>query len=281
MNRPQRPARWRARLAEMNPTFGRIVLPDDAQLDQDEEYADVEFDGKLRRFRLHDYSDLYAIRGLYETLIYDRLECCSPSRVVGLLEEVLVDFGADPAALRVVDVGAGNGMAGDELDALGVERIIGVDIVPAAREAALRDRPGVYDEYLIADLANLCEADEKRLRSARLNCLVTVGALGFGDIPPAAFTKALDMVGAGGWLAFNIRDGYLHDQDSSGFAKLVQSLGQRRIIQLQALQRYRHRVSVASEPLYYVAMVARKLRDLPDEIMERWVEQPSGHEKET
>jgi len=265
----------------MHPTFGRIVLPDDSQLDQDAEFADVEIDGELRRFRLHDYPELYAVRGLYETLIYDRLECCSPSRVVGLLEEVLDEFGADPAALRVLDVGAGNGMAGDELDALGVERIIGMDIVPSAREAALRDRPGVYDEYLIADLARLSEADEKRLRSARLNCLVTVGALGFGDIPPGAFAKALDLVSTGGWLAFNIRDGYLHDRDRTGFAALVQSLSRQRITQVQALRRYRHRVSVAREPLYYVAMVARKLRDLPDEIMEQWVEDTADDETES
>jgi len=103
--------------------------------------------------------------------------------------------------------------------------------------------------------------------------------LGFGDIPPEVFAKALDLISADGWLAFNIHDGFLDHRDETGFSRLIRSLSQHEIIQIQALRRYRHRVSASGEPLYYVAMVARKLRDLPDEFMDPPVD-PSAPEQE-
>ena len=42
------------------------------------------------------------------------------------------------AQLRVLDVGAGNGMVGEELDRMGAKHIVGVDIIPEAAEAAQR-----------------------------------------------------------------------------------------------------------------------------------------------
>ena len=42
---------------------------------------------------------------------------------------------------------------------VGVGGIVGVDIEPVAREAALRDRPGAYDHYIVGDLASLPAAE--------------------------------------------------------------------------------------------------------------------------
>ena len=49
-------------------------------------------------------------------------------------------------SLAVLDVGAGNGMVGEQLKCSGVKRSL-VDIIQEAKQAALRDRPGIYKEY--------------------------------------------------------------------------------------------------------------------------------------
>lgn len=258
---------WQARRIRCE--FDELRFPSDgeAELSQDREWCEVVFRGRRRRIRFHDYHEVYAIRGLYERLFYEKLRCNSPQRVVRLLTSVLHDFKAAPDILRVLDVGAGNGMVGEELRAAGVPRLVGIDIIPEAREAARRDRPEVYDDYLIADLTALGEADEKRLRGAALNALACVAALGFGDIPAKAFLKALDLIETPGWLAFNIKEDFAHERDKSGFSATIRDLSRREVIQIQAYRRYCHRRAVNGRPLYYLAMVARKLKDLPDDLL--------------
>src|SRR5690606_11744152 len=146
-------------------------FPKMAGLDQDEEFGEVKVADAWQRIRLHDYNEIYNVPGLYEALFYVRLKCCSPWRVLSLLVGVLSDFPQSGDALRVLDVGAGNGMMGQEMRNLGALHVAGVDIIPEARSATERDRPGVYDHYLIADLTQLGEDESAQLREARLNCL--------------------------------------------------------------------------------------------------------------
>ncbi len=253
-------------------TFPQSDAADAGTPSQDEEIAEFVLDGERRRARLHDYADLYNVPGLYETLIYDKLQCRSPSRVVWLLEDVLTDLEIPMSDLRVLDVGAGNGVVGDELVAAGAELVVGLDIIPEARTAADRDRPEVYADYVVADLLDLSEADEKTLRRMRLNALVLVGALGFGDMPAPAFVKAMDLISSEGWIAFNIEEGFFRGKRTTDFSNLIASLNHDGIIRYEATHRYRHRISVAGKPIHYIAVVARKMRDLPDDIMDGWVE---------
>ena len=67
-------------------------------------------------------------------------ECRSPAEVVGLLGRQLEADGVDPEELSVLDVGAGNGIVGEELRALGVSGLVGVDILPGGRRGR-RARP--------------------------------------------------------------------------------------------------------------------------------------------
>lgn len=221
----------------------------------------MNVDGEVRRIRFHDYHEIYTVPGLYEQLFYDELKCDSPRTIAGLLGEQLDDTSAD---LRVLDVGAGNGMVGEELDRMGAKHIVGVDIIEEAAEAAQRDRPGIYDDYVVVDLTDVPPATHAELSEHRFNCLTTVAALGFGDIPPEAFTEAYNLVEDGGLIAFNIKEKFVEDGDRSGFEELIsQSLGNG-TMDLQAERRYRHRLSVAGDPLYYMAMVARKRADIAD-----------------
>lgn len=260
---------WRNRLQRIDSDVESILLPDQSDgVDQDEEWCEVVVRGEKRRMRFHDYADVFLVPGLYEELFYGKLKCCSPSYITNLLESVVREYGEQPDDFRVLDVGAGNGMVGDELRHLGVESIVGIDITPAAKQAAERDRPNVYDDYHITDLTDLPESEEETLRRADTNCLTTVAALGFGDIPPLAFAKALDLIATPGWLAFNLKECFLREQDSTGFSRLIRRLNREGYIQTLCYRRYRHRVSITGEPLYYVAVIARKLKDLDSELLE-------------
>ncbi|MBD3258758.1 methyltransferase [candidate division GN15 bacterium] len=229
---------------------------------QDREWCEVLQGGTCRRLRFHDYHEIYKIPGLYELLFYDCLKCCSPSRVVGLLAEVLHEAEVPPSSLRVLDIGAGNGMVGEELRGKGIPMVVGLDIIPEAKEATERDRPDVYAEYLVADLTTLGHKDLALLQKQRLNCLTSVAALGFGDIPPEAFLQALELVEVQGWLAFNIKEDFLYRRDRTGFCKLIRRLSENETIRIQAYRRYRHRFSMNGEGLYYVAMVAQKMQEV-------------------
>ena len=260
--------KWRESYDQIDSQVESLRMPaaGDREVAQDAEWCEVVIQGQTRRIRFHDYDQIFQIPGLYEELFYQNLECCSPMRVAHLMEDLLHDCSDAPDELRLLDIGAGNGMVGEEMHARGVDTIVGIDIIAEAKQATERDRPGVYDDYFVTDLTDLPELHEEQLRQFGFNCLTTVAALGFGDIPPAAFLKSLDLIDTPGWLAFNIKEDFLHEQDSTGFSKLVRLLSRERIIQIQAYRRYQHRLSVTGEPLHYVAMVARKLCDIPDHL---------------
>jgi predicted TPR repeat methyltransferase len=230
---------------------------------QDEEWCEVGFDGTPRRLRFHDYGELYSVPGLYEQLFYDELECRSPATVCGLLREELVKAQADPTDLRVLDVGAGNGIVGEELERMGAGLLVGVDIIEEAQEATQRDRPGLYDHYYVVDLTDIPGDARGDLEDMRFNCLTSVAALGFGDIPPRAFAEAYNLVADGGWVAFTIKEDFLGDQDKTGFSQLIEMMLDEGNLERRGQRRYRHRLSMAREPLHYVAMTARKQSDVP------------------
>ena len=260
---------WRKRLEEIGNTVHSIHLPTDldTEIDQDKEWCEIVTDNKTQRIRFHDYDELFELPGLYEKLFYDKLECCSPSYVVNLLANVANEWGEKLSDFRVLDVGAGNGMVGDELRHRGIRKLIGVDIIEEAKQATLRDRPDIYDDYRVVDLTRLSKIDEQAIRQQNLNCMTTIAALGYGDIPSLAFLQALDLISTPGWLAFNIKEDFLDDSDQSGFSQLIRQLIQQKYIQPLCYRRYRHRLSSAGEPLYYVAMIAKKCKPISPQMM--------------
>jgi SAM-dependent methyltransferase len=245
--------------------------PIDAQnLAQDEVWFDLVEDGEKQTIRLHDYGAIYKRPGLYEQLFYDRLKCQSPVKVAQILRDAVLQARENPSELRVLDLGAGNGMMGEALKRHGVARLVGVDIIPEAREAAGRDRPGMYDGYFVEDLCGLDPEKRAELQSWSLDCLVTVAALGFGDIPPRAFIEAFNLIRPGGWVALNIKDVFLHKRDTSGFSTLMRELLFSEFLDLHHLDRYIHRLSVEGKPLYYFAIAGRKRSDLTPEFLAQY-----------
>jgi SAM-dependent methyltransferase len=244
-----------------------VHLPNghDATCDQDAEWCIVETADESRRIRFHDYDEIFAVPGLYEQLFYSQLKCDSPRTVTALVDEVINDRNIEPAELTALDVGAGNGMVGEALADIGVGSIVGVDILSEAADATQRDRPGVYDEYRVVDLTDPAPEDDKFLSATEFDCMTSVAALGFGDIPPAAFARAYNYLDDKGLLAFTIKENFLSDTDPSGFNLLIQRMFDEGVLDTPITEhRYRHRLSVSGEPLYYLAFVAEKTADVPD-----------------
>ncbi|MER5674989.1 class I SAM-dependent DNA methyltransferase [Pseudonocardia alni] len=242
------------------PTY-RLALPEPTtSFEQDAEYCVLDLGHGWTEYRFHDYDELFKIPGLYEKLFYDILQCQSPAVVAGALAEQLDAVGVDPSGLRVLDVGAGNGIVAEELRARGVGKVVGIDILPEARDAAERDRPGVYDDYHVVDLTSLDDETTENISAGGFDALTCVAALGFGDIPPAAFRAAFDMVAVDGFVAITLRDDFLTDGDTSGFAGLISSLLASGELEELGATVYRHRLATSRDPLLYRAVVARKRR---------------------
>ena len=243
----------------------RIQFPpaDVRELSQDEVYFYLQHDNEKEKIRLHDYDRIYSIPGLYEQVVYERLKCQSPATVAEVLRYSISQSQQRFSELRVLDLGAGNGMMGEELKKHSVSRLIGVDIIPQAKAATDRDRPGVYDAYYVLDFCRLSDDERDDLASWSPDCLVSVAALGFGDIPAHAFLEAFNMIASDGWVAFNIKETFFDRSDESGFSRLIRELIFSEYLDLYHVQRYRHRFSIEGQPLYYFALGGKKNADVP------------------
>lgn len=249
----------------------RIQFPrgDVENLAQDETFFYLlEPEGK-RKIRFHDYDEIYKIPGLYEQLFYERLKCQSPNKVASILKSSIAQSqDSNFSELRVLDLGAGNGMMGEVLKKDGVSRLVGIDIIQEAYEATIRDRPFVYDAYYVNDFCDLNTEQREVLNSWSFNCLTSVAALGFGDIPTKAFVEAFNFLDNNGWIGFNIKETFLDKSDKTGFSKTVRELIFSEYLDIFILERYRHRLSIDGEPLYYFAIAGWKNGDIPQDFIE-------------
>jgi len=247
----------------------RIQFPkaESSNLSQDESYFYLQSSGEKRKIRFHDYNEIYQVPGLYEQIFYDRLKCNSPSKIAAILESSVRQSQDNFTELRVLDLGAGNGMMGEELKKRGVSRLIGVDIIPEAYDATVRDRPDLYDAYYVEDFTNLDQENREGISSWQCDCMVTVAALGFGDIPTKAFIEAFNIINQEGWIAFNIKESFFDTSDKTGFSTLIRELIFSKYLDIYHIERYRHRLSIDGEPLYYFAIAGRKNADVPQDFL--------------
>lgn len=213
-------------------------------------------DGRRRRMRLHDYDRIYAVPGLYEEVVQRRLRCASPAKIADVLLRVAELEGRPPHLLRVLDLGAGNGVVGEELHARGVRVLAATDSSAKARDAAARDRPGLYAAYVVGDLNDHPEL-ATLVRELGVNCVVCAGALGLGHIEARSFTELWDLLPPGAMFALTAHE----DLARPGASDVGDELAALRQggTEIVVSERFVHRVTVAGAPIHYLAIGARKL----------------------
>jgi predicted RNA methylase len=217
----------------------------------DEEAFEVAFpDGRVERFTMHDYARVYAVPGLYEEVVQRRLECATPDRVAALLANAARALGRQPADVRVLDLGAGNGVSGAALAAAGVRPVVAIDLEPQARAATLRDRPGLYDLVLTGDAATLDAAEVAAVRELRPNALTLVGALGSDHVDVAGLSAAARLLEPDALIAY----AYPEYEDDAGLLAALAAVGGVTEI---GRERYRHRRTAAGGERIWEAAAVR------------------------
>lgn len=236
-----------------HPAVVRLIGPPQA----DGEYVGLRQPGADEEIvHLHDYERLYMLPGLYEHIVQDLLRCRSPQAAVEGLALALTRLELDPAALTLLDFGAGTGLIGGLVRALGVGAVVGLDALPAAREACLRDRPGIYLDYLVGDLASPTPQLLARLCGLHLTGLVSAGAFGGTHASAAALAQAIDLLGPGAPVVFTIDERWMRADGPGGFGTEVARLLETGRLRLLERSGFQHRLTTTGNPIQYERLVA-------------------------
>jgi SAM-dependent methyltransferase len=205
---------------------------------------------------LHEYNRIYAVPGLYEHVVQERLRCTSPQVAAAGFLRAAATLGLEPGSMTVLDVGAGTGLVGELVRHGGVGQVVGVDALAAARAASLRDRPGAYADYVVGDFLR---ADELReaLRPYALGGLVSAGAFGGTHATPRALRNALSVLRPGAPVAFTIDERWMDESDPDGFGAAVEQLVAGGRLTVLERTRFQHRVTTTGEPVFYQLVVGR------------------------
>lgn len=253
------------------PKINVVVDGGSAQAQQRDECVLVQMNGTEKRYWLHDYEEIYRVPGLYESIFVDLFQGVSHRIVPKRLKEVLNEDGVEPAILRCIDFGSGVGLVVEELVEIGFSSPLGIDISPAAKAAALRDRGTLYQDYLVADMTSPDAATLSAITTFDANCLICVSSLNV--IPSVAFATLFNTLPIGAYMALNVLSGALDENpaadDLNGSNALIRHLFVSGAALLRSDQRYAHRISSAKTPIFYNAVVATKVKDVETDVARR------------
>lgn len=181
-----------------------------------------------------------------------------PDQIASMLADAADEAGWARDTVRVIDVAAGNGVSGEALKLRGLAPVLGTDIAPEARAAALRDRPEVYGRYLTLDLLALSPEQEAAVRSLRANALACVAPVGSGpaQLPARALAAAARLLSDDALVAY-MHDPMFGDEDEVSAELWAAELGSERRPELLERRRYLHRYTVSGRPFEMDGVVWR------------------------
>ncbi len=215
----------------------------------------IDADGARRSVNLHDYATVYDTPGLYEAVVQEALRCRSPEVTAVRAAAALDGLGLRAAETRVLDIGAGNGVVGEHLAAHGFQRIFGTDLLAEAERATRRDRPAVYERYLAGDLTDPDDPLQAAIVSWRPQLITCAGALGGGHMSAIALTRAFAALTEPAIAVLTVAEERL-DADEDGLGAFLADSSLREL----GRERFRHRFTMAGDPVHYLALTYRAPR---------------------
>ncbi len=179
-------------------------------------------DGTQKMLHAWDYKSMFKHPFLYDEYYGQYLKLDAPRIIWSYFQDVLKKQ-EENNPLRILDIAAGSGQLGSEIRKSNAEChiLVGLDILTEAKQATLRDRPGIYDDYCVLDLANLANNDLRYLKSLDPNCIFIISATGGGDttdehnykdVELEEYKTLLSIVSSGSFFIFNVREHYTPGQ---------------------------------------------------------------------
>jgi MFS family permease len=164
--------------------------------------------------RLYGATDLDALRSEYDRIataydaeLVDDMGYRAPAAVASVVRRLV------PTDARILDVGAGTGLLGEELAEAGFSRIDALDLSPAMLTEAGRKR--VY-----LDLREGRLGDPLAYDSASYDGVVAAGVLTVGHAPASCLDELVRITRRGGHVIFSLRT----DQTPPGFRAKIAEL---------------------------------------------------------
>ena len=207
--------------------------------------------------KTHQYGEIYKVPGLYEFIFYETLQCRSHTFMVGMLEKALrQEENNGLLKSTFLDFGAGTGLVGEELRKIGVERIIGLDILPRAMEAYQTAGGTSYEIYLIDNMSNPKKQTVQTIMEYGPHVAITVSALGFNDVPAVAFNNVLSFLAPNDLFAFNLCSKILENGQAE-YNEVISALEGCRKVEFLDKQKYVHRYSPGGKEILYHGFVGK------------------------
>jgi len=162
----------------------------------------------------------------YDKTMLDGLGYVSPRLVSRLLASHVSD-----RAIRVLDVGAGTGLAGQELNALGFVDIDAIDY--SADMLAVAAQRNIYKNLIEADLTRPLDIPD-----ATYGAAVCSGTFTHGHVGPSCLEELFRIIRPGGSFAFSINAGVWIDAGFNAELNRLESAGTVRLIARKADSNY-------------------------------------------
>ena len=129
-----------------------------------------------------------------------------------------------PTDIRIADIGAGTGLVGQELLALGYSRILALDYSPEMLTIA--KTKGCYQELHCVDLLDSLDKlhENTNLEAGCFDAAVSVGTFTPNHVGIEVLDTVIALVKAGGLLCLTLREDFVLDS-TNGFLARLKALG--------------------------------------------------------
>lgn len=146
------------------------------------------------------------------------------------LDEAIRRFlaGKGKDEVKIIDVAAGTGLIGVELNKLGYTNLCALDISQEMLDIA--KTKNVYTKFICSPLN---DRPNPKIASGEFDALICGGSMLVGHIDPSALIEMVRMIKVGGLVCFNIRDGQL--EDYQGKISELESMGLWKFISKRSL----------------------------------------------